>query len=224
MTGVKFLTVITDRDYAVHFSEFFKAHGISRAFGTLAHGTAEGSVLDAFGLEKTEKVIFSLMVRTEDLPELKRGLVSEMKITSAGAGIAVITPVDGIGGATAKKCLVGEQPFEREKEDKMEQSEYVLINVVADRGNTDLVMEAARGAGATGGTAVRARGTGAGIAKILGMTISEEKEIIYIVAPRALRDGIMRAVMEKAGKDTSAHGIVFSLPVESVLGISGYEA
>ena len=56
------------------------------------------------------------------------------------------------------------------------------------------------------------------------MTISEEKEIIYIVAPRALRDGIMRAVMEKAGKDTSAHGIVFSLPVESVLGISGYEA
>lgn len=106
----------------------------------------------------------------------------------------------------------------------MEQSEYVLINVVADRGNTDLVMEAARGAGATGGTAVRARGTGAGIAKILGMTISEEKEIIYIVAPRALRDGIMRAVMEKAGKDTSAHGIVFSLPVESVLGISGYEA
>ena len=50
------------------------------------------------------------------------------------------------------------------------------------------------------------------------------KEIIYIVAPRALRDGIMRAVMEKAGKDTSAHGIVFSLPVESVLGISGYEA
>ena len=38
-----------------------------------------------------------------------------------------------------------------------------------------------------------------------------------------MRDAIMRAVMEKAGKDSDAHGVVFSIPVDCVLGISALE-
>ena len=33
----------------------------------------------------------------------------------------------------------------------------------------------------------------------------------------------MHAIMDKAGKNSDAHGIVFSLPVDSVCGISGLE-
>ena len=84
-------------------------------------------------------------------------------------------------------------------------------------------MDAAREGGATGGTVVRAQGTGAEIAKFFGVTISEEKEMIYIVASRESRDAIMYKIMEKAGKDTDAHGIVFSLPIDSVVGIRSLE-
>ena len=54
-------------------------------------------------------------------------------------------------------------------------------------------------------------------------TLSKEKEMIYIVASRTNRDGIMRAIMEKAGVNTDAHGVIFSLPVDSVVGIKEFE-
>ena len=104
-----------------------------------------------------------------------------------------------------------------------EKSKFVLLNVIADNGNVDLIMDAARDAGATGGTVIPAKGTGAEIAKIFGVVISEEKELIYIVAKREERDAIMKAVMEKAGKDSDAHAIVFSIPVEKVIGIKSLE-
>ena len=103
------------------------------------------------------------------------------------------------------------------------QSKSVLILTVCNKGNTDIVMDAARSAGATGGTVVKAHGTGAELAKFFGVTISEEKEMVYIVAKREERDKIMYAIMEKAGKNTPAFGVVFALPVESVLGIRSLE-
>ena len=103
------------------------------------------------------------------------------------------------------------------------ESKSVLIITVVDKGNTDVVMDAARSAGARGGTVVKAKGTGAEIAKFFGVSISEEKEMVYIVATREGRDGIMRAIMEKAGSNTDAHGVVFSLPVDGVVGIKGFE-
>ena len=104
-----------------------------------------------------------------------------------------------------------------------EKSKYVLLTVIADKGNVDVVMDAARAAGAGGGTVLSAKGTGAEIAKFFGVAISEEKEMIYIITRREDRDVIMKAVMEKAGRDTKAHGVVFSLPVESVIGIKSFE-
>ena len=84
-------------------------------------------------------------------------------------------------------------------------------------------MDAARSAGASGGTVVKAKGTGAELAKFFGVSISEEKEMVYIVASRNDRDNIMKAIMEKAGNNTDAHGVVFSLPVDSVVGIKNFE-
>ena len=105
----------------------------------------------------------------------------------------------------------------------MEEYNSVLIVTVVDKGNTETVMNAARSVGASGGTVVRAKGTGAEIAKFFGVSISEEKEMVYIVAKREMRDDIMHAIMENAGTSTEAHGIVFSLPVDKVVGIRSFE-
>ena len=103
------------------------------------------------------------------------------------------------------------------------ESKVVLIIAIVDKGNTDTVMDSARSAGANGGTVVRAKGTGAELAKFFGVSISEEKEMVYIVARRDNRDSIMKAIMEKAGANTNAHGVVFSLPVDSVVGLKAFE-
>ena len=104
------------------------------------------------------------------------------------------------------------------------ESKIVLIITIVDKGNTDMVMDAARSVGAKGGTVVRAKGTGAEIAKFFGVSISEEKEMVYIVAKRDNRDSIMKAIMEKAGVNTDAHGIIFSLPVDNVVGLKAFES
>ena len=103
------------------------------------------------------------------------------------------------------------------------ESKNVLIITIADKGNTDLIMDVAREAGASGGTVVKAKGTGAEIAKFFGVSISEEKEMIYIVSRREDRDNIMHAIMENAGANTEAHAVVFSLPVDKVIGIKHFE-
>ena len=61
------------------------------------------------------------------------------------------------------------------------ESKSVLIIVIVNKGNTDVVMDAARSVGAGGGTVARAKGTGAEMAKFFGVSISEEKEMVYIV-------------------------------------------
>jgi nitrogen regulatory protein PII len=121
--------------------------------------------------------------------------------------------------------LAGDEPIEKKERENMSatESKIIMIITIVDKGNTETVMEAARSAGAGGGTVVRAKGTGAEIAKFFGVSISEEKEMVYIVARRDNRDAIMKAVMEKAGSNTDAHGVIFSLPVDSVVGLKCFE-
>ena len=225
MKGLKYLITITHRDYAEQYLEFFRSHGVEKVFLQLASGTATDATLDYLGIAQTKKVMLRTFVRTEKVDEIKRGLFNEMDIGREGTGIAVFVPIDGVGGQHALKTLAGDAPLNNMEDKIMENnlSKFVLIVTIADKGNSDLVMDAARGAGASGGTVVKAHGTGAEIAKFFGVSISEEKEMVYIVARRDDRDAIMKAIMDKAGSNTAAHGIVYSLPVDGVAGIRSLE-
>ena len=223
MLGLKYLILITQREYSERYLDFFSRHGVERVLGILSHGTANEKMLDYLGIEKTEKITFEAMIRDEVKDTLVKDMYLEMDIGSLNNGIAVFIPIDGIGGKSSLEYFVGNAPIEKKENVNMSESKTVLIITVVDKGNTDLVMDAARSVGASGGTVVKAKGTGAEIAKFFGVSISEEKEMVYIVAKREDRDNIMHAIMEKAGNGTDAHGVVFSLPVDSVIGIKHFE-
>ena len=98
-------------------------------------------------------------------------------------------------------------------------SDYELIIAIYQKGYTDTVMDAARSAGAGGGTTIRAKGTGAKTAeKFFGISLAEEKEIVFIVSDVNKKKDIMRAIMHEAGTNTPAHALVFSLPVSETAG------
>lgn len=222
MKGLKKLTVISDRENGEAITDFLKACGIKGVVVQYCNGTASQSMLDYLGLVKTEKIMLECMLTNDKAIELKKAFTYG---TSFGGGkcFAYFIPVDSLGGESAKRYFIGDNTIP-ETEDNMENlSKYVLVMAIVDKGNVDEVMEAAREAGATGGTVVKAKGTGAEIAKLFGIIISDEKEIVNIVTKREMRDGIMRSIMKKCGKDTSANGVVFSLPVEAVAGVSGFE-
>lgn len=219
------MITITKRDYEEDYLDFFRRHGVNNVLSQLCNGTATESMLSLMGIEQTEKVMLSAMIRDELLIETIRGLFTEMDISSAGNGIAITVPVNSIGGASSLKYLAGDEPLQKKENERMNNSEskIVLIITIVDKGNTDTVMDAARSVGAKGGTVVRAKGTGAEIAKFFGVSISEEKELVYIIAHRENRDAIMKAIMEQAGAGTDAHGVIFSLPVDNVVGLKAFE-
>jgi nitrogen regulatory protein PII len=97
---------------------------------------------------------------------------------------------------------------------------YHLIIAIVNTGHFEQVMEAAKAAGATGGTLVHARGLGSKEAvKYLGITIQPEKDLVLILAPKNKRHAIMESITREAGLNTPGKGICFSLPVNYAVGV-----
>ena len=55
--------------------------------------------------------------------------------------------------------------------------------------------------------------------KFLGVTLVAEKEMVFIVVKSEQKNEIMKAIMEKAGLESKAKAIVFSLPVSATAGM-----
>ncbi len=107
-----------------------------------------------------------------------------------------------------------------ERSETMSGSAYEMIIAVANQGYIEPIMEAARSAGAGGGTVIHAKGTGMeGMGKFFGVSLAAEKEMIFIVAKREQKQAIMRAIMEKAGMESKARTFLFSVPVDEVAGM-----
>lgn len=99
-------------------------------------------------------------------------------------------------------------------------NDYEVIYAIVNHGYSDLVMNAAKTAGARGGTILSARGTGSKEAEsFFGITVTPEKEIVLILVPKAIRDKVLLAINDGAGMSTNGMGIAFSVPVSDVVGI-----
>ena len=210
MSKVYMMVTITNRNKRKDFRTFFKEHGLPVFLETTGRGTAQSEVLDYFGLEESEKLLFLAIVTGE----------TKMLIDVPGTGVSFIVPLSSVGGRKTLQFLVNEQEFEKEEETSMKDTDYELLVAIANQGYIDTVMDAARSAKAGGGTVIHAKGTGMELAKkYLGVSLVEEKEVILIVTKSREKNQIMKAIMEQAGLDSKERTIVFSLPVTSVAGI-----
>ena len=179
----------------------------------LGHGTAVQSMLDLLGIESTEKRV----IMTVANPEKTRKFIKEMRrqvyIGIPGHGIIMAVPIKSVGGGKTLAYLNnGEQQPARLS------NRYELIVIVANEGRTDQVMNAARAAGATGGTVLHGKGTGSQNKKFYNVSIAAEKEVILMVAQNDRKAAIMQSVLHHAGPDSEAGAILFSLPVSEVAG------
>ena len=85
---------------------------------------------------------------------------------------------------------------------------YELIFCIVNTGFSGTVMDAARSAGATGGTLLRARGSaGKEAEEFFHIQIEPEKEIVMILAPADIKDDIMSSIYKQAGLSSAGQGI-----------------
>ena len=225
MKGLYLLITIIRRMDSEEYEAFFREHNVSVSYSVTCNGTVHLKNLALLGIEKHEKTMLLSAVTEKTLKDIIRGLTVQMKIDLPDRGIAVAVPFSGIGGSKAleyfsvgQKTDDGEESLNTTKEDLQMQTNQDLIVAIYEKGYTELVMDAAREAGAMGGTTFRAKGTGAGSQKFFGLSLAEEKEMVFIVAQNSIKKDIMKAIMQKAGMDSKAHALVFSLPVTDTAG------
>ena len=225
MSELFLMVTITDRDLAEKFTAFYKSHHLDVSAGTVGYGTAVSEILDYFGLDRSEKLLLFHVVTDTTWKHVKKSLQNKMHIDYPGMGIAFIVPLASMGGKKALAYLTIGQNFVKGEESTLKDTKYELLVVIANQGYSEMIMDAARSQNAGGGTVIHAKGTGIDKAEhFLGVTLVPEKEMVFIVVKTSQKVAIMRAIMDKAGLESKAKSIVFSLPVTDTAGMRLMEA
>lgn len=99
--------------------------------------------------------------------------------------------------------------------------DYDLIVTIVSRGEAEDVMDCAKKGGAEGGTILTGRGAGVhdGL-KIFGMLFEPEKEVVLVLISKEKSRCVMRSIYEGMELEKPGRGIIFSLDVSKVAGIT----
>lgn len=216
---MKLMVLIADYGCGQLIQDILSEENIPCRFLAHALGSADSVMLDYLGLGDNKKVTAMSFISDSKVMSLYDTFNKKLSLSEAGKGIAFTIPLTGASGAAF--ALNGTKP-ETEETSEMKDIKHELIITIVNRGGFDAVKEAAKEAGARGGTLLHGLGLGGAEAeKFLGISIQPEKDVVLIVVPKEDRERVMNGILESAGLLTENRGICFSLPVDSALGLAG---
>ena len=219
MENVVLMVTIAEKKKSEEYISYFADNSINFTLGRYGRGTANQEMLEYLGIGSKEKCILFSFLTMNKSRQILKDLEKKMHLKKVGVGLAFTIPISTVGSKKSLEVLFGEVSNEEGEGYEMETENEVIV-VVTNRGYVDKVMEAARNAGANGGTVIHARGTGTEQAeKFFGATIGAEKEMIFIVTKSEKRNNIIKAIKDNAGINTEAQSILFSLPVADISGM-----
>ncbi len=192
-----------------------------------ATGTARSHVLDYLGIGETEKTMVLSLFPESDEEILIKNIRTKMSLYLVGRGISFTIPLTGISEIVANGLATAATGKITEADKFMNDAErkYDLIIAAVDASYVDTAMEAARSAGAAGGTIIHARMLDNKKAQqFIGISLATEQEILLILARRDTKLAIMQTLFDRVGVKTNAGGIIFSLPVDRTVGINADES
>ncbi|MDR0759702.1 MAG: hypothetical protein LBF74_06275 [Treponema sp.] len=222
---MKMLVFIVDWGRIKAISSVFEQENVRFHFISKGRGTASSEILDLLGIGASDKAVIISLEQDVMIPILLKEVRKKLGFHSPGAGIAFTTPLSGINNAILH--IFKDSINKNEKTSletgavKMSDTKHDLIVSIINQGYSDEFMTTAREAGATGGTVLSARGlTHQGPVKFFGVSVQEEREIIIILTNREKKAAIMQATSQAYGITSQAAGIIFSVPVDNVMGLS----
>lgn len=245
---LKFIFFIIDWNQAHIISHVFEEEKVRFYFVSKGKGTASSEVLDLLGIGVGDKAIVTCLEQAVLVPVLFKEVRKKLGFHSPGAGIAFTIPLSAINNPLLlvfKQSIHKNEKIALERAltnsgdnfpkdvitpgsnvpnngggNMANECSYDLIVSIVNQGYSDEFMNTARKAGASGGTALNARGQAhVGAVKFFGVAVQDEKELILILTSKEKKTSIMRALCETHGLNSKAQGIVFSLPVDDVMGL-----
>lgn len=215
------LVTIVDRKRGERVAELLRGAGLPAHTLLLGRGTATSEIMDCLGLGEPKKDVLLTVAPAKRLTALLETLRGALGLDKKGRGIAFALPVCGalknlLSPLTGETLCIEHMG----RETHMQRTEHKLVVAVVTRGGSDTIMEAAKAAGATGGTVLGARGAGIDeTSSFLGLTIQPEKELVAILLETALAEPVMRAIDERIAHERDLTGLVVCLNVEGCTGI-----
>ena len=190
-----YVITISDRDRAEILANIYQTAGTGMVLTKLGRGTATGEQLSSYGLDATEKAIVSTVADAEQTRQIFKLSKRRLFIDVPGNGVMMAIPLKSVAGGRTLGYLT--DSTQTGGKPAMDFS-HELIMVILNEGYSDTVMDAARSAGAGGGTVLH---------------------VVYIVAHADEKAAIMQAIADNAGPGTRAGAICFSLPISQVAGL-----
>ncbi len=216
-----YVIAITDHDRGEAMNALYRAAGLRGILSMPGRGTATSEHLAIYGLDATEKYVISAVGNGSEAEGLIKSAKRKLFIDIPGNGVMLTVPLKSVAGGKTLAYLTDEQKTGGAP--RMD-FEHELIIVILNEGYSDFVMDAARAAGAGGGTVLHAKGTGGTRGeKFFSVSLADEKDMIYIIAHKDEKAAIMRSINEQAGPGSKAGAICFSLPISSVAGLRARE-
>lgn len=214
--GMHLLTSIVDRGCGTKLTQYYIEKTLICHTHCVGSGTASSYMLDMLGIDTPEKdVIFSI-----GPANLVHDIMQEISNNKAAGkvkgGILFSSKLTALNGMVAT-ILQKAATIEEDNEVKYMETNTAntLIMVTINQGYTDEMMQVARSAGAAGGTIIRGRWADGGeMEKLHGMSVQEEREIVFILASNAKRKEIIEAINQDFGITSEAHGIISATAVE----------
>ena len=215
---ISLVITIHDRIELYDLMMFYERKNVAPVITMLGRGTATENQLSALGLEPMQKALIAGVISGKEIPGFFKEAKKEFMIDIPGNGIMMTVPLKSVTGGRTLAYMTNQR--EMNKEMPKTEFNYELIVIIANSGHIDDVMDVARTAGADGGTVIHAKGTGAKFSdRFFGVSLADEKEVIFIAETKAKKAAIMKAVAEQMGPATPAGAICFTLPVSEIAGL-----
>ena len=173
---IKLIVTITRRGEGSKMVDYYKRNKLHYDFICLGMGTATSEILDYLGLEETEKDVVLTMVPESKIPSVLKGITNHFQLDKPGKGIVFTIPLSSVSARVPQILCKPENLVENEETVMENDKKFELILTILNRGNVDIVMDAAKSAGATGGTLLHARRVGfEDVENIFGLPFSPKK-------------------------------------------------
>ena len=152
----------------------------------------------------------------------------ELRLYLLGRGIAFTTPIstisniveDAVLSAPDRDLSDAKSPVSKKEKTTM----HELVIAVVNQKFTDTAIEAARAAGATGATVFHTKSTNnAKAEQSMGTALPEQTDSIFFLTTEEYKLKIMEAVRDNAGLKTEGGAVIFSLPVDDLVGIGRFD-
>ena len=218
------LVLITNPKLADKATKIFRRSTLPVQYRLNAEGTVSSEIMDMLGLGSIDKCILMSTVPKALGDAMLSKLRAELHLGAVNSGIAFTISLTGLNKQLMRMLTKIDEESTSHSTRKvgniMSDTKYALIVATVNIGFSGDVMDAARAAGASGGTVIHSRWIGnQEVAVSWGLSMQEEKEIVLILSDTDKKVEIMSAISEKCGMRSEAKGIVLSLPIDAVMGL-----